>query len=586
AGVTWFVMRPGPAPVSLSPDIVKITTDAGYTIEPAVSQSGSLMAYASDRGGEGLDIWVQPLPTGEPVQITRNPADDREPAFSPDGSRIVFRSDRDGGGIYELPALGGSERLIAAKGRTPRFSPDGTWISYWTGGRAVAPATWITDGHGGTPRAVGADLKFSGTLWCQDSASIIGSGSKNNDATSEDWYAVDIASGVATRLGVAAILKAAGLEIDAPAAWLGAEIVFTDTAGERNSLWALPMNGCHGVSGAPHRLTTGTPQDLSPAVVATADGARLFYAGTDQRTNIYRLPLPAAADAPVVVSLTDDATYDSWPSVSSDGRVLAFGTARGGTTRAIVRDVAARTSVDVAVTASSDTTSGAARTAVISRDGKTLAAIVGKSRLSLQPVGGGSARSINFDGDIRRLWDWPRPALLTSSITLGDGRVSAVAVNAETGKLLTILDSPSSQYLGHARLSPDGKWMSMMDWSSADRGRIIVVPFDGVTTATTSQVIPITDGQTVVEENAWSPNGDMLYMVSEADGYRCLWSRRLDPRTKQPAGPLTPVAHFHRARQQVVTTTDSPQRLDMSPTGLVFAMTERHGNIWMATVKK
>ena len=104
--------------------------------------------------------------------------------------------------------------------------------------------------------------------------------------------------------------------------------------------------------------------------------------------------------------------------------------------------------------------------------------------------------------------------------------------------------------------------------------------------ATTSQAIPITDGQTVVEENAWSRDGNTIYVVSEADGYRCIWSRRLDPATKHPVGPLAAVAHFHRARQQIASTAGNPHRLDMSPTGLVFAMAERHGNIWMATVKK
>jgi hypothetical protein len=221
----------------------------------------------------------------------------------------------------------------------------------------------------------------------------------------------------------------------------------------------------------------------------------------------------------------------------------------------------------------------------ISQDGRSLATIVNKIGISLQPVAGGAARQVTVAGGLGYLWDWPRPTLITGSAAK-DGRTIAVAVDVDTGKSLSILDSPTSKFLGHARLSPDGKWMSMMDWSSADRGRVIIVPFDGVTTATAEHIIPITDGQTVAEENAWSPDGNTIYLVSEADGYRCIWSRRLDPRTKQPIGPLTAVAHFHRTRQQIVSTSDSPQRLDMSPTGLVFAMAERHGNIWMARVKK
>jgi hypothetical protein len=398
----------------------------------------------------------------------------------------------------------------------------------------------------------------------------------NTLGTGSDWYAVSAEGGAATSLGVAAVLKSAGLGPSSPAAWLGDEIVFTDGSDSSSSLWAVPMDGCRSVAGAPHRLTMGTRQDQSPSVITTADGMRLFYASIDRRTNIYRLPLPAAIDAPIVTPLTDDAAWNTWPSLSSDGRALAFVGARAGKSHLMVRDLVARSTIDVAV-------SGETRTA-ISPDGKTIATLA-KGQVSLQPVAGGDARLVSVAGGIGYLWDWPRPALITGSVRKDDRRI-AIAVNVETGRSTTIVDSPASKFLGHARLSPDGRWMSMMDWSSADRGRVIIVPFDGATTATASQVIPITDGQTVVEENAWSVDGNTIYVVSEADGYRCVWSRRLDPRTRQPIGPLTAVAHFHRARQQIVSTADDPQRLDMSPTGLVFAMAERHGNIWMATVRK
>ena len=74
------------------------------------------MAYASDRSGEGnLDIWMKQVKGNEPLRLTQHEADDHEPLFSPDGTKIVFRSERDGGGIYIVSALGGEERLIAAR---------------------------------------------------------------------------------------------------------------------------------------------------------------------------------------------------------------------------------------------------------------------------------------------------------------------------------------------------------------------------------------------------------------------------------------------------------------------------------------
>ncbi len=132
AAVYW-VLSTRSAPPELPRDVSRLTESAGLAFQPAISSDGSLLAYAANENGN-LDIWIKRIPEGSPVQVTHHPADDSAPAFSPNADSIVFRSERDGGEIYAAPAFGGAEpRLIAALGRWPRYSPDGSRIAYWVG---------------------------------------------------------------------------------------------------------------------------------------------------------------------------------------------------------------------------------------------------------------------------------------------------------------------------------------------------------------------------------------------------------------------------------------------------------------------
>jgi serine/threonine protein kinase len=109
-GVWWWSARRPQQPHQ--PVLMRLTSDSGLTTDPALSVDGKLLAYASDRAGQGnLDIWVRHIAGGEPMRRTTDPADDHQPAFSPDGSQIAFRSERNPPGVYVTSTLGGEPPL-------------------------------------------------------------------------------------------------------------------------------------------------------------------------------------------------------------------------------------------------------------------------------------------------------------------------------------------------------------------------------------------------------------------------------------------------------------------------------------------
>lgn len=131
-GAAW-IARPNDDPlVSLNDWLpTRLTSEAGWEGEPALSPDGTLVAYSTDQSGNP-DIWVLDLAGGgEPLQLTDQPSADRGPCWLGDGTGVLYTSERDGEpSIWRVPRLGGMPQRVIDRAADPTISPDGRRIAF------------------------------------------------------------------------------------------------------------------------------------------------------------------------------------------------------------------------------------------------------------------------------------------------------------------------------------------------------------------------------------------------------------------------------------------------------------------------
>jgi hypothetical protein len=81
-------------------------------------------------------------------------------------------------------------------------------------------------------------------------------------------------------------------------------------------------------------------------------------------------------------------------------------------------------------------------------------------------------------------------------------------------------------------------------------------------------------------------DGTLLYFVSDRDGYRCIYARRLVRLTKRPIGDVFDVYHLHSARRSLMGMGFQFLKISLSRDRLFFNLGETTGNIWIAKLKE
>jgi eukaryotic-like serine/threonine-protein kinase len=611
AGMMWWMSR---HPLeSRGPILTRLTSDSGLTIDPALSFDGKMLAYASDRSGEGnLDIWVKQLAGGEPLRLTQNEADEREPDFSPDGSQIVFRSERAGGGIYVISSQGGVARLIARGGRTPKFSPDGRQIAYWSGDPQVYDLTtrselYVVSLTGGHPQRLQPGFTTARSpIWLPDGAHLLFSGFNpmawpENAPLSRriemlDWWVTPVSGGEAIRTKVFNSFRrqwpdllqsttfaqalVTGIGNYTPQAWISGEnmVLFSARLGDSTNLWKVSLSPeTWQVSGLPERVTFGTGEEAQPSIAA--DG-RLVFSDLVSNIDVWSLPIQANQGRVTgeAQRLTHDTARDYCPSVSADGKTLVFLSERSEKTDIWKKDLENGKETALSATPFSE------KYPVITDDGTKVAYVIDESQMTATYVLGINGRVSEKIGDGWHMpTDWSSDGkwiLCTFHAKDKPHRSRVGLLNVFTQEKLDLLQHPD-WVLHSLRFSPDERWVAFHAINDPMTRRIFIAPYIKGEAVGESEWIAVTGGADMDREPRWSPDGNLLYFISERDGFRCLWAQRLDPLGKRPMGSPFAVHHFHRSRLNNRMGDTGLIGLSMSRDKIFLSLEELTGNIWM-----
>jgi len=556
---------------------VRLADEPGLAADPAISADGRWLAYASDRGGSGfLHLWLRPLEGGEARRLTAGSRDNREPTFSPDGRTLAYRSEADGGGVYVIPVGRGGSRLLAPRGRRPRFSPDGGRLAYWT---MEPPGLFVIAATGGQPREIQPHFHSArDAAWSPDGKYLLFAACKDTSAESCDWWVSPAAGGEAIATGAAKIFRQHRLGGEpSPDLWLsGNSIVFTAKTVEKGRLWAVNLSADPWrVSGTPQRLTSGENDERSPAA---GPGGRIVFASRTENIDIWSLPLDSDRVKPTgaLTRLCGDPSVDQRPSLSLDGKRIAWETSRGGNFEVWVKDLVSGAEKGI--------TSGPLREHMpaLSRDGSRLVydAHDGEKVMVLESAfQGGEPVKVWEENVGQGSFQWTAQG--DAVLYFHRERPGTVGLLDLSSKKRTVLlrHPRLNLSLADARLSPDGRWIAFPAPFAPHRSRLAVARLSGKVIEDERDWTYLTPESFNASQPEWSPSGQWLYFLSDQSGSLAVWALPLSPERTLRGEPRR-ILDFPSVRLTIAEMSPRNVGLSVAKDKLALGVAEYSGGLW------
>jgi Tol biopolymer transport system component len=310
----WFATVSSPTAMHFS----AVTNFAGVQAQPALSPDGRSVAFVSNRDGK-YNIYVGLISGGNLVQITHESNLVSRPRYSPDGTTITFSRLNSSGiwDIWEVPALGGTPRRLILNAMAADWSPDGRSLAY----QDLATETiWICDPSGQNGHKVmtaeswsrNTEPRFSPNG--REIAFVIRLGGPYGELA-----VADINTGK-----VRALTHDNALALSPAWSPDSSRIYFASSRGGTMNIWKVAAAG-----DAPEQITAGQGDDAE--LDLSSDGKRIVFSTYRDNINIFESDLSAKAGAEIRKQITSDpARNQLQPAYSPDGEHLAYFSNRKG----------------------------------------------------------------------------------------------------------------------------------------------------------------------------------------------------------------------------------------------------------------
>jgi len=263
--------------------------------------------------------------------------------------------------------------------------------------------------------------------------------------------------------------------------------------------------------------------------------------------------------------MTQGPTTRENPSLSNNGRYVAFVSDQSGQFNVWRRELAAGKELSVA------SSSFVQRYPLSNASGTRIAfSVYEKDKRAVYVSAPGGAPDRLCEGCLRAT-DWSRDE--KTLLVHGGNPFQINALDVASRQQTPILKHPNYSLL-YARFSPDNRWVSFTARTQPNRGRIAIAPLDGPKPVPESAWITIAEAGADDYAN-WSPDGNTLYYTSARDGHSCLWGQRIEAISHRPVGEPFAVQHLHGR----VSFGHGGWSAAGGRIGL--ALVEVTGNIWM-----